>query len=136
MMNRRRIFAFIGAAVASMLLAIGASLLIPSISTLVAQSNTTLLVSTAASLKDAMEEIKTNYQQSKSGVRINFNFGASGALLQQMQQGAPADIFISAGKKQVDTLEQAGKLVPGTRGILAKNRLVLIVPINSTNYRL
>ena len=132
MMNRRRIFAFIGAAVVSMLLAIGASLLIPSISTLVAQSNTTLLVSTAASLKDAMEEIKTNYQQSQSGVRINFNFGASGALLQQIQQGAPVDIFISAAKKQVDTLEQAGKLVPGTRGILAKNRLVLIVPRNST----
>lgn len=132
MMNTRRIFAFIGAAVASMLLAIGASLFIPSISTLVAQSNTTLLVSTAASLKDAMEEIKANYQQSKSGVRINFNFGASGALLQQIQQGAPADIFISAAKKQVDTLEQALLLVPGTRGILAKNRLVLIVPRNST----
>jgi molybdate transport system substrate-binding protein len=127
-MNRRRFFAFVGATVASLLLTIGLPLLTSSTSTVVAQSNGSLLVSTAASLKEAMEEIKTNYQQSKPGITINFNFGASGALLQQIQQGAPADIFISAGKKQVDTLEQSGKLVAGTRSILAKNRLVLIVP--------
>lgn len=130
-MNRRRFFAFVTLTVASLLLAIGLPLLSPSISTFVAQSNGSLLVSTAASLKEVMEEIKTNYQQSKPGVTINYNFGASGALLQQIQQGAPADIFISAGKKQVDTLEQSGKLVTGTRSILAKNRLVLIVPKSS-----
>ncbi len=127
-MNRRRFFAFVGATVASLLLTIGLPLLTPGTSTVIAQSNASLLVSTAASLKEAMEEIKTNYQQSKPGVTINFNFGASGALLQQIQQGAPADIFISAGKKQVDTLEQSGQLVAGTRSILANNRLVLIVP--------
>ncbi len=127
-MNRRQFFAFIGATVASLLLTIGLPLLTPGTSTVIAQSNASLLVSTAASLKEVMEEIKTNYQQSKPGVTINFNFGASGALLQQIQQGAPADIFISAGKKQVDTLEQSGQLVAGTRSILANNRLVLIVP--------
>lgn len=98
----------------------------------VAQSNNNLLVSAAASLKDAMEEIKTVYTQSKPNVNINYNFGASGALLQQIQQGAPADVFISAAKRQVDTLEQTGQIVPGTRGILAKNRLVLVVPKNGT----
>jgi molybdate transport system substrate-binding protein len=130
-MNRRRFFAFVGAAVLGLLLAISLPLLTSSISTVIGQSNASLLVSTAASLKDAMEKIKGNYQQSQPGVTINYNFGASGALLQQIQQGAPADIFISAGKKQVDTLEQSDKLVPGTRSILAKNRLVLIVPKNS-----
>lgn len=130
-MNRRRFFVFLGAAVASLLLTISLPLMPPS--TVVAQSNATLLVSAAASLKEAMEEIKTNYQQSKPGVVINYNFGASGALLQQIQQGAPADIFVSAAKKQVDTLDQAGQLVPGTRSILARNRLVLIVPRNITN---
>lgn len=125
-MNRRRFFTLIGVAVAS-LLAAGSLLL--SDSTVVA-SNGNLLVSAAASLKETMEEIKTVYQQSKPGVNINYNFGASGALLQQIQQGAPADIFISAGKKQVDTLEQAGQLVSGTRAVLAKNRLVLVVPNN------
>ena len=126
-MDRKRFFAFVGATVFSFLLTIGLPLLTPGTSTLLAQSNASLLVSTAASLKEVMEEIKTNYQQSKPGVTINYNFGASGALLQQIQQGAPADIFISAAKRQVDTLEQAGQLVPGTRSILARNRLVLIV---------
>jgi molybdate transport system substrate-binding protein len=127
-MNRRRFFAFVSATVVSLLLTTGFPLLTTFTSTGVAQSNASLLVSTAASLKEAMQDIKTNYQQVRPGVTINYNFGASGTLLRQIQQGAPADIFISAAKKQVDILEQSGKLVAGTRGILARNRLVLIVP--------
>jgi len=127
-MNRRQIIAFLGVAVTSLLLAIGLPLIAPS--PVVAQSNTNLLVSAAASLKEALEEIKPLYQQSKSNVNIRYNFGASGALQQQIEQGAPADIFISAAKKQVDALEQKGLLVPGTRTNLANNRLVLIVPKN------
>ncbi|MEA5572902.1 molybdate ABC transporter substrate-binding protein [Calothrix sp. UHCC 0171] len=129
-MNRRQLFAFIGAAVASLLLTLSLSFL-PS-SNVVAQSNGTVLVSAAASLKDVMEEINTAYKQSNPGVTIKYNFGASGALLQQIQQGAPVDVFISAAKRQVDTLEQSGQLVAGTRGVLAKNRLVLIVPKSVT----
>ncbi|WP_193196859.1 molybdate ABC transporter substrate-binding protein [Nostoc sp. MG11] len=125
-MNRRQIFAFVAVTVASLLLAIGLPLVTPS--PLLAQSNTSLLVSAAASMKDALEEIKPIYQQGKANVNISYNFGASGALQQQIEQGAPADIFISAGKKQVDALEQKGLLVPGTRANLANNRLVLIVP--------
>jgi molybdate transport system substrate-binding protein len=87
-------------------------------------------VSAAASLKEALEEIKPIYQQSKPNTNLNYNFGASGALQQQIEQGAPADIFISAAKKQVDALQQKGLLVPGTRTIIAKNRLVLVVPKN------
>jgi molybdate transport system substrate-binding protein len=89
-------------------------------------------VSAAASLKEALEEIKPLYQQNKTNVNINYNFGASGALQQQIEQGAPADIFISAAKRQIDALEQKKLLVPGTRGIIAKNRLVLVVPKNAT----
>ncbi len=127
-MNRRRILALIGTTVASLLV----STVLPTVNPapVVAQSNTNLLVSAAASLKDALEEIKPLYQQSKPNTNINYNFGASGALQQQIEQGAPADIFISAAKKQVDALEQKGLLVPGTRAIIAKNRLVLIVPKN------
>ena len=126
---KRRIFAFISIAGASLLLVTGLQWVTPS--PVVAQSNTSLLVSAAASLKEALEEIKPLYQQSKPNVNINYNFGASGALQQQIEQGAPADIFISAGKKQVDALEQKGLLVPGTRANLANNRLVLIVPKNT-----
>ncbi|MEH2203661.1 MAG: molybdate ABC transporter substrate-binding protein [Nostoc sp.] len=124
-MKRRQIFGFLGIAIAGLLLAIGLPLLPPS--PVIAQSNTSILVSAAASLKEALEEIKPLYQQSKSNINISYNFGASGALQQQIEQGAPADIFISAGKKQVDALEQKGLLLPGSRTNLANNRLVLIV---------
>jgi len=129
-MKRRQFLTFLGTAVASLLLAVCSTLIVPS--TVTAQSNVTLLVSAAASLKDALEEIKPIYQQNKPNVNINYNFGASGALQQQIEQGAPADVFISAAKRQVDALEQKGLLVPGTRSVLAKNRLVLVVPKNVT----
>ncbi len=123
-MKRRQIIGFLGIVIAGLLLAIILPLVTPS--RVVAQSNN-ILVSAAASLKDALEEIKPLYQKSKSNVNITYNFGASGALQQQIEQGAPADIFISAGKKQVDALEQKGLLLAGTRTNLANNRLVLVV---------
>ncbi|HLO87159.1 MAG TPA: molybdate ABC transporter substrate-binding protein [Nostocaceae cyanobacterium] len=127
-MNRRQIFSLIATAMTSLLLAIGLPSIAPS--PVVAQSNTSILVSAAASLKDVLEEIKPIYQQAKSNVSINFNFGASGALQQQIENGAPVDIFISAAKRQVDALEQKGLLASGTRTVIAKNRLVLVVPKN------
>ncbi|MFQ4145515.1 molybdate ABC transporter substrate-binding protein [Chlorogloeopsis sp. ULAP02] len=124
-MKRRQLFAFIGIAVISLILTV-------QLPFVVAQSNNELLVSAAASLKDVLEEIKPIYQQSKPNINIKYNFGASGALLQQIQQGAPVDVFISAANKQMDTLEQSGQLLANNRSILAKNRLVLIVPSNVT----
>ncbi|MEH2045575.1 molybdate ABC transporter substrate-binding protein [Nostoc sp.] len=124
-MKRRQIFGFLGIAIAGLLLAFGLPLITPS--PVIAQSNNSILVSAAASLKEALEEIKPLYQQNKSNINISYNFGASGALQQQIEQGAPADIFISAGKKQVDALEEKGLLLPGSRTNLANNRLVLIV---------
>ncbi|AFZ26823.1 molybdenum ABC transporter, periplasmic molybdate-binding protein [Cylindrospermum stagnale PCC 7417] len=127
-MKSRQILVFLGIVVANLLLAIGLPLVTPS--PVLAQSNANILVSAAASLKEALSEIKPLYQQSKPNVNITYNFGASGALQQQIEQGAPADVFISAAKKQVDALEQKGLLVAGTRTNLANNRLVLIVPKN------
>jgi molybdate transport system substrate-binding protein len=128
-MKRRQILAFFGTVIASWFLAISLPLVTPSL--VAADTSTNLLVSAAASLKDAMEEIKPLYKQSKPNVNISYNFGASGSLQQQIEQGARADVFLSAANKQVDALEQKGLLVPGTRSILAKNRLVLVVPKNS-----
>ncbi|MFM7365570.1 MAG: molybdate ABC transporter substrate-binding protein [Cuspidothrix sp.] len=125
----KKLLLLITTALATLLLAIG----LPSLTSasFVAQSRTSLLVSAASSLKESLEEIKPLYQQSRSNVNISYNFGSSGALQQQIEQGAPTDIFISAAKKQVDALEQKGLLVTGTRNIIAKNRLVLVVPKNS-----
>lgn len=135
-MKRRRIFAFIGGLLATFLWATSVRLLTPFPVT--AQAKTNLLVSAAISLKDSLEEVKTTYQQMKPNVKVTYNFGSSGALQQQIQNGAPADIFFSAAQKQMDALQQKGLIFPNTRRNLLKNRLVLVVPKNSsaiTNFR-
>jgi len=126
-MRRKQFLTFISVTLASFFLVVVLRLVAP----LLAAANPNLLVSAAASLKDVMEEIQPLYQKKQPNVNLTFNFGASGALLQQIEQGAPADIFISAAKRQMDTLDQKGALVPGTRTNLANNKLVLIVPKDS-----
>jgi molybdate transport system substrate-binding protein len=91
-----------------------------------------LTISIAATLKDAMEEIKLLYGKHNPKVNLIYNFAASGTLQQQIEQGAPFDIFFSGGSQQMDALEQKGLLLDGTRKNLLKNRMVLIVPKNST----
>jgi molybdate transport system substrate-binding protein len=92
-----------------------------------AEAGTTLTVSAAASLKDALGEIQKLYGQREPGVRLQFNFGSSGMLQKQIEEGAPVDLFISAGEKQMDALEQKRLLVAGSRSDLLGNELVLIV---------
>jgi molybdate transport system substrate-binding protein len=92
----------------------------------------TVLVSAAASLRDVLIKVDPLFEQNHPGIRVNYNFGASGALQQQIEQGAPSDVFISAGKKQLDTLQVKGLVVTQTRRNLLTNRLVLIVPKRST----
>lgn len=95
------------------------------------QPQTTLLISAAASLRDALRAIAPQFAQKYPQIRVNYNFGASGALQRQIEQGAPADVFISAAAKPMDALERANLLLPGSRRHLLRNRLVLIVPRTS-----
>lgn len=88
----------------------------------------TLTVSAAASLKDALQAIQPLYGQQQPQVQLTYNFGASGSLQRQIEQGAPVDVFISAAAKQMDALQQNGLLVDSTRQNLLKNQVVLIVP--------
>lgn len=73
-------------------------------STLVPTEKVELTISAAASLTDAFKEIQTNYENKNKQIKLNFNFGASGALQQQIEQGAPADLFFSAATKNMKTL--------------------------------
>ena len=131
-LRRRRIFPFIAWIVATVIiLTVGVSCNNQSPS--VVQANANLLVSAAASLKDALEEIKPLYRQTKSNVEVAYNFGASGALQQQIENGAPADIFVSAAQKQMDALESKNLILKDTRHNLLTNRLVLIVSKNSSS---
>jgi len=87
-----------------------------------------LTISAAISLKEPLQAIGQNYQRSHPNERVVCNFGASGTLQQQIEQGAPVDIFISAGEEQMDALEKEHLLVPGTRRDLLSNQMALIVP--------
>jgi molybdate transport system substrate-binding protein len=90
-----------------------------------------LIVSAAASLKDAFNEIAQMHQQ-RTGTKVRFNFGASGALQKQIESGAPADLFASAGAKQMDELAAKNLILPSSRRDFARNVLVLIEPANGT----
>ncbi|VBB07667.1 Hypothetical protein LUCI_2932 [Lucifera butyrica] len=90
-----------------------------------------LTVSAAASLKDVLAEIGKNYQAKHPNVKLSFNLGSSGALQQQIEQGAPADLFISAAPKQMDELQKKNLIDRESRRNLVENKLVLIVPSDS-----
>jgi len=92
----------------------------------------TLNVSAAASLTNVLKDINNLYTQSNSNVTITPNFASSGTLQQQIEQGAPADVFISAASTQMDNLQKENLILPETRGNLLTNMLVLIVPSDST----
>jgi molybdate transport system substrate-binding protein len=89
-------------------------------------------VSAAISLKDALDAIKQAYASQNAGVSLSMNYGASGTLQLQIEQGAPVDVFISAAPQQMDTLASKGLLLEGTRKDLLRNAIVLIVPTSST----
>jgi len=95
----------------------------------------TLTISAAASLKNSMESIKALYKETKPNVEITFNFAGSGDLQQQIENGAPVDIFISAAKKQMKALEDKGLLLDGTKKDLLENTLVLITPKDKTGIK-
>jgi molybdate transport system substrate-binding protein len=87
---------------------------------------TELMISAAASLKDALNEIKTSFEQEHPNTSVTYNFGSSGKLAQQVEQGVPADVFLSASKKDMDTLQEKNLIVKDSRVDFAKNELALI----------
>lgn len=93
-----------------------------------AQPAAQLTVSAAASLKDALTVIDRDFQRAHPETKIIPNFGGSGTLQLQIEQGAPVDVFISAATQQMDTLAAKNLLLPGTRIDLLQNELVLIAP--------
>lgn len=96
-----------------------------------AEKPVALTISAAASLKDAMEEIKEAYCKDNINVTITYNFGSSGTLQQQIEQGAEVDLFISAAAKQMDALQEKALIVEETRKDLLGNRIVLVIPEDS-----
>jgi molybdate transport system substrate-binding protein len=92
----------------------------------------TILVAAGISLQKALQEITPIYTKANPSQTVNYTFGASGVLQQQIEQGAPIDVFISAADKQMNALQSKGLLVSGTRKNLLSNQLVLITPRQSS----
>ena len=90
-----------------------------------------LTVSAAASLKESLEEINTSFTQENTDIKVTFNFGSSGQLQQQIEQGAGVDMFLSAAPKQMNALKEKGLLLEDSVINLLGNKLVLIVPADS-----
>jgi molybdate transport system substrate-binding protein len=95
------------------------------------QPAVTLNISAAASLTDALKEINSIYFQANSYVTIVPNFASSGTLQAQIQNGAPADVFVSAAASQMDNLQKGGLIINETRRDLLNNKVVMIVPGDS-----
>jgi molybdate transport system substrate-binding protein len=90
-----------------------------------------LLISAAASLTNAFGEVEKQFEAANPGVKVIFNFGASGALLQQIDKGAPVDVFASADQKTMDQAKEKNLILARTRKDFVSNGLVLIVPKDS-----
>ena len=84
-----------------------------------------VLVFAAASLKTALDEINAQWHD-RTGKRVTISYAASSALAKQIEQGAPADLFISADEDWMDYLAERKLIGPETRSDLVGNRLVLI----------
>ena len=90
-----------------------------------------LTISAAASLTNAFKEIAQTYEAQHAETRVQLNFGASGALLQQMAKGAPVDVFASADQETMDQAQKQALVTAKDRQDFARNQLVLIVPTDS-----
>ncbi|KQL53928.1 molybdenum ABC transporter substrate-binding protein [Heyndrickxia shackletonii] len=95
------------------------------------QKKVELTISAAASLQDALTDIKADFENVHPNITLNFNFGASGALQQQISQGAPVDLFFSAAKDKFQKLVQDGLIEKKNGTNLVGNDLVLVVPKGS-----
>lgn len=89
-----------------------------------------ITVFAAASLTDSLKEIAAAYEK-QTGDKVILNFGASGFLARQIEEGAPADLFFSADEARMDGLEKKGLILKETRTSRLSNLLVIVVAADS-----
>jgi molybdate transport system substrate-binding protein len=91
------------------------------------ENRQTITVFAAASLTEAMEDMANQFTQLNSQANFIFNFAGSQQLAQQIIQGAPADLFISADKEKLEAVVEAGRANPDEVTRIAGNQLAIIV---------
>ncbi|MFC3997412.1 molybdate ABC transporter substrate-binding protein [Nocardiopsis sediminis] len=87
----------------------------------------TLTVFAAASLTESFEELGTRFEEAEPGVAVEFNFAGSSELAQQINEGAPADVFASANPANMDLVAEAGG-TDGEPAVFVRNILEIAVP--------
>jgi molybdate transport system substrate-binding protein len=100
-----------------------------------AAAKTDVMVSAAASLKGPLGEIEKTYEKSHKNVDLIVNYGASGALQTQIENGAKVNLFISAATKQMDALSKKKMIDEKSRVNLLGNKLVLITQLNNAKVK-
>jgi molybdate transport system substrate-binding protein len=90
-------------------------------------------VSAAASLTNAFKDLAPLFDAANPGSKLQFNFAASGALLQQIDKGAPVDVFASADQETMDQAQAKGLVQAAQRRNFVSNTLVVIVPTGSAS---
>src|SRR5687767_15297110 len=96
-----------------------------------AGGRTPLTVSAALSLTEVMQAVGRAYEAAGHGSLV-FNFAASNVLARQIVNGAPVDVFVSADEAQMEIVQSAGFIMPGSRVPIVGNKLVLVVAARST----
>ena len=87
-----------------------------------------VIVFAAASMTETLDQIIAQYREVAPNVTVTPTYDSSGTLLEQIQQGADCDLFISAGQSQMDTLEAEHALNAESRLDLLENKVTLAVP--------
>jgi molybdate transport system substrate-binding protein len=90
-----------------------------------------LLVGAASSLTNAFRDLGVEFQIAHPGTTVLTSFAASDALMQQIVQGAPVDVFASADQQAMDRAEEAQVIDPASRQNFTRNALVMIVPADN-----
>lgn len=117
-------------AVLVVILFILAGALSPACTPAAAPPKTEVMVFAAMSLKQPFSQAAPLFEAENPGAVLQFNYSGSGTLADQIASGAAADVFASAGMKEMDTLAEKGLIDKDTRRVFAANSLVLIAPLN------
>jgi molybdate transport system substrate-binding protein len=83
-----------------------------------------ITVAAASDLAPAFEELGQSFERA-TGIKVVYNFGSTGTLAQQIENGAPVDLFAAANVEFVNVLEQKGLIIPGTKALYARGRITL-----------
>lgn len=133
-MNRRRFAIWFAWMMAAFVVVVGCTPTAPSDTTSQASPPATveLTISAAASLQDALNTLQPSFETAHPGTTLVYNVGSSGALQQQIEQGAPVDVFLSASPKQMNALADQGLLLNETRKDVLRNTIVLVTPVDKS----